>query len=343
MHSMMAEELAQIPEFIRSKSHLVEKKIESLALHAKSLRHIALVGRGSSAHACRFASYLLCQMTGRPPVEFHPSCSSLSQVQCDLSDHLVWAFSASGESRETVRGAQWLKQRGATVLAITEGGVTATLAEQADAIIPLLCGAERAVPATKSFIAQLLIAARLSGYELTAGASELADALGRVLASQAADSIASFLHGSRLNLLLGYGPAMAAALDGALKLQECASLPAQAWSYEAFLHGPVGFLSDKDRVVLVSHPCGRLPSGLLKALKSRVHSLCVLELTDCPLPEAELVQFADLIRIKIPGPTGFWQNALLYSVVLHQAALKLALLDGRNPDQPQGLKKITLV
>ena len=54
--------------------------------------------------------------------------------------------------------------------------------------------------------------------------------------------------------LIGNGPNVATALEGGLKLQESAQVPAHAWQLEEAMHGPWSIINPGDWVIL--WPCG---------------------------------------------------------------------------------------
>ena len=136
-----------------------------------------VLGRGSSGNAATFAAYLWTMRTGRHPVEFRPWLATQPLPEADWSDAAALAFSASGRSTDVALASTWLRGRGARVVAVTEAAdPEAHLVRASDEVFALGAGPERAVPATKSFTAQIFAAAALCGYPI-ANMVETSDAV----------------------------------------------------------------------------------------------------------------------------------------------------------------------
>jgi glucosamine--fructose-6-phosphate aminotransferase (isomerizing) len=121
----------------------------------------------------------------------------------------------------------------------------APLAELADATLDLAVGPKRAVPATKTFTAQVAALAMLAealGQPLWTPADwrPLPTAQEAMLADPGpATEAAAMLGATARSVHLGRGLLYAIALERALKLAETSSLPASGFSSADFLHGPV--------------------------------------------------------------------------------------------------------
>ena len=212
-----------------------------------------LVGRGSSGNVCTFGSYLLALQTGRQPIEFRPWLTTQTLPDSDWSDSVVYAYSFSGNSTDVAASAEWLRARGALIVAVTGAeSQHAHLLQAAHHVIRLGCGPELAVPATKSVIAQLFIAAALAGVEITLAAEQTAACMAQIDADSVAAKLAEFLHGARTVTWLARGPSLGGALDAALKMQESVGMPAFGYSMAEYLHGSIAAASPEDRVLLFS-------------------------------------------------------------------------------------------
>jgi glucosamine--fructose-6-phosphate aminotransferase (isomerizing) len=220
-----------------------------------SRQEVVLVGRGSSAHACTFGSYLFTAHAGPHPIEFRAWVSADATIEGARWDGAVaLAYSASGHTTEVAAAARWLRDRGAHVIGVTATSQPDTHLERvAHELFRLEVEAESALPATKTFCAQLFGTAALCGLPLGDAATETAAAMRAILDSDGAvDPLVQFLSGARQIVWVARGPAVAAALDAALKVQEAASRLAVGYSSPELLHGPILALSPEDRVVLLS-------------------------------------------------------------------------------------------
>src|SRR4051812_13116389 len=122
---------------------------------------IVLVARGSSDNAAIYGRYLLELAVGRPVALAAPSLFTLYDARVDATGWLAVALSQSGETPEIVGVFQRYLSAGARGIAITNNPAS-PLAELGDALLELGAGEERAVPATKTFLAQLAAFALLA-------------------------------------------------------------------------------------------------------------------------------------------------------------------------------------
>jgi glucosamine--fructose-6-phosphate aminotransferase (isomerizing) len=338
----MAREIADTPAMLTQLAAGWQARADELQAAVTSRKHVVLIGRGTSGNACTFATYLFASHGGRHPIEFRPWVAWTDQPS-DWSDAVALAFSASGNSTDVCRAAGWLKDRGAHVIGITSAGPPGCHLEGAShELFHLGVGPERAVPATKSFCAQLFASAALAGLPIVDAAADTAAAMTEALApgdDDAGARVAQFLAGARQAAWVARGPALAAALDAALKLQESAGLPATGYSSAEILHGPIGALSRDDRVVIVSD--GPAVADSLRAvtisLLARDTPFAVLGPQDTdPESDARLA-----VTIRVPMPAERWARTAVVAMVGQRAALHLARQRGLDPDAPRGLNKVT--
>ena len=130
------------------------------------------------------------------------------------------------------------------------------LAEQAHFVLPLHVGAEKAVAATKSYLATLsallqLVAVWSQQPELLNAVNALPELLLQAQALPAQltpEGVANVKHG----VVLGRGPGYAIAREIALKLKEVCGIHAEAFSSAEFLHGPVTLVKNQFAIVDVT-------------------------------------------------------------------------------------------
>ncbi len=96
---------------------------------------------------------------------------------------------------------------------------------------------------------------------------------------------------------------------------------ALGYSAAEFLHGPVGAYTSKDLVFLFT-PSDKLPEDILKVKKA-------LDERGTPY---------EVVR---PGKLKFPFNCLPVDIRMKMLALRLSLSKGLNPDNPNGLNKVT--
>ncbi len=139
---------------------LVVERFCRMCLDAASRRgRIYALSCGSSYHAAKAASLFFCELAR---VEIQPMLPGefRGQAARTLSDgDLVIAVSQSGETKDLIDVLDDVIASGRDVGRIAlVNNVNSTLAqEKSDLVIPLRCGPEIAVPATKSFMNQLVV------------------------------------------------------------------------------------------------------------------------------------------------------------------------------------------
>lgn len=333
IESHMKQEALETPVMLRREAaHWEAQAAEIRKLRGKR-PNVALIGRGSSGNACTFAAYLMTLQTGRHPIEFHPWVTTQTLPNADWSDTLAIAFSASGQSIDVAESLRWLKSQGALAVGVTASeGDELPLLDHADAVFRLNCGPEKAVPATKSFTAQLFAAAALAGYPLASAAEQAAQAMDAIVASDTVATMATFLQGARTVAWLARGPSYAGALDAALKTQESLGMPAVGYSTAEFLHGPIAMFHPSDRAVLFSGADEPMDSKQAVAATLLARGVPFLTIGTDATREAAL---------PIPFPDDRWARtpvlAFLSQLVCAELAQRLQL----DPDAPANLQKIT--
>src|SRR3990167_2429655 len=154
--TIMAQEAAEAPSRIREQLAANAGRIADIVklIKQKQPRYVYMVGRGSSDHAGVFAKYLIEIEIGLPVAAAAPSIASVYNKQLDLTGALVLVISQSGRSPDILAQVAMAKAAGALVIALVNDE-SSPLAQQADQVIPLNVGVEKAVAATKSYLATL--------------------------------------------------------------------------------------------------------------------------------------------------------------------------------------------
>lgn len=217
MRSHMATEIAEQPSLIRARAQGWDARARVLREMASGRRQLVVIGRGSSGNAATFATYVHALRTGRQAIELRPWITTQTEPG-DHSDCVAFAYSVSGKSTDVAHAAGWLRQGGAFVIGVTNALEQCLLDAASDERMSLDVGPELAVPATKTFSAQLFVSAALCGFFTAAVADEVASCMEALMEGREAESLADFLEGARQVVVIARGPLTAAALDAALKL-----------------------------------------------------------------------------------------------------------------------------
>jgi glutamine---fructose-6-phosphate transaminase (isomerizing) len=329
----MRADMAAQPDVLR---RLAERRADLVAaLRGPEPAGVVIVARGSSDYAAIFARYLLEAVTGRPVALAAPSLVTLYGAELRLDGWLALGISQSGRTPEIVTVLERYGAAGARTLALTNDPDSA-LAAAADAQVELGAGEERAVPATKTFTAQLAAVAlvaeslgpvpwRDADWERLPGDAEA------MLADPAPAGRAAETLGDTEELIaVGRGYSMCVALEAALKLREATGVRAEGWSAADFRHGPVTVARGDIPLLAVSAagPAAADVEELSAGLERG--GTPVLRLADSPA--ADLPYRGGLAEPLSTVPA---------TIRAQQLALALALRRGIDPDEPPGLGKVT--
>ena len=239
---------------------------------------IVIAASGSSRHAGLVAELLIEDLSGIA-VDVEYASEYCYRSEKSLKNAAVVVISQSGETADTLAALRKAQDAGHQTLAVTNVAGS-SMAREASVSFPTLAGVERAIPATKSFTAQLLVLhliALLAAESRSALAGPviakylqqlagLADVLDQQMTvwesqvSQLADQYRSFKN----FLFLGRGVHYAIAREGALKLKESSYLHAEGYPGGELKHGPNALVSDGTPLVMVTTVDRSDPDALLR-------------------------------------------------------------------------------
>jgi len=350
---------AEIHEQPQVLARLIDEEWESIEGIAKEIgrrgvRYIVIAARGTSDNAARYGQYLFGAYNRLPVGLATPSLFSIYNQPPRLEDGLIIGISQSGQSPDIVAVLEEGQRQGAPTLAVTNDP-DSPLAAQADYVIPLHAGEERAVAATKTYTAQLTALALLScalgddpdrpSTALRRGSGQRLEALRRiplaverVLAGE--EPIAEAVERYRYMetcVVLGRGYNYATAFEIALKLKELSYLIAESYSSADFMHGPIAVVGSGFPSLVIA-PSGKMfdtMRAFTLELKSRGAELLIISDRRDLLAEA---------TTPLPLPEGVpeWLSPIVCVVPGQLFAHHLTLAKGYDPDHPQGLHKVTL-
>jgi glucosamine--fructose-6-phosphate aminotransferase (isomerizing) len=225
-------------------------------VRASKSRGLVIAARGSSDHAALYAKYLFGARNRMLVTLAAPSLFTTYASPPNLEGQCVIGISQSGSSPDVVAVIEEAARQGVVTIALTNDPES-RLARAAALYLPLGCGPERSVPASKTYVASLLALALLS-QALDADPSFEA-ALGQVPPALAAaleqdeelDRLVPALLGPRA-IVLGRGFNLSTAEEIAMKLTETSYVLAKAWSIADFQDGPIAVIEPGLPVLLVN-------------------------------------------------------------------------------------------
>ena len=194
-------------------------------------------------------------------------------------------------------------------------------------MVPLCVGEEKSVAATKSYLSTLSAILQLVAYwqndkELIKALNTIPQAL--LKAVQAPSQLRyEDLDQIKNLVVLGRGFGYAISKEIALKLKEVCAIHAEAFSSSEFLHGPVTLVEGKLKILNV----------LVEDESVKVHQQQIDEMKHRGADLVHLHQVTINLHPRI-APLAIMQRFYL-------DIESIAIARGLNPDQPDGLKKVT--
>ncbi len=340
MASWMRTEAEEAPKVIERLLRENEGEVRSLArfLRKRPPALTLTVARGSSDHAALFAKYLLEARLEWPVLSLAPSVLTLYRARPRVPfPSLLLAFSQSGESPDLLKVVSAYRSQGALTVALVNREES-PLARMAEVALPLHAGEEKAVAATKSFLAMLaatlhLLAQLVEESRLRQVLPALPEALHRALE---ASGELDYLEDAENLFVLGRGFTYPVALEAALKLKEVAGLHAEGFSAAEFLHGPQALLEAGFPVLALVQKDEALEALLstLEGLKAKGAHLLVLS------PEPDALALADS-PLALPVASVPEITPLFLAQAFYPKAEALSRARGLDPDRPRHLTKVT--
>jgi glucosamine--fructose-6-phosphate aminotransferase (isomerizing) len=318
--------------------------IDKIAIQVKAndIKHIVVVGRGSSGHACDYFVYLTEIFTKYLVKDLNPSIVTSYDGSVSLDNSLVIGVSQSGMAPDVLMCLQKAVQCKSIVVSITNN-LDSPIAKVADYHLYCNAGVEKSIAATKSFSASMyllmLIVRKLSDDSLFKEAPKNIVLGVTQLLKYAEDivEVAKQLVNTKDMFVLSRGLNLAIAKESALKLSETSYIKAFGWSVAEFRHGPFAMV-DSNTTALIFAPSGRLQQEILAMVdKLRAEQAKVIVVGDV---------FADQtykVSPDIVVPDGTEIETPFYNIVVAQLiANYVSSAKGIDTDNPRGLSKVTL-
>lgn len=339
----MLKEIHEQPQVARELLHLLDTSphVSPMVEIMAEARHLYFVGCGTSYHACLLGAVYLGSLAGRAAIPVLAP-QFIAQYGSAVGPEDVGLFvSQSGETKDVLDAVRVSQQRDMGVLALVNV-LGSTLMNESERYLPLACGYEVSVPATKTFMNQALVflylALRAAGRDTEALAS-LPGLLERTI--EIVEPSIERLEGdiaSRDDLYcLGYGATYPIALEGALKLKEVTYAHCEGMLSTEFKHGPLSAVDEGYPVIFIVGPrdVPLLVSGINETTCRGGRAIAIGE--EDPRLQANA---DDLIVLPAAGPL---LSPLLATLPLQLLSYRLSIARGFNPDFPRNLSKTLTV
>ncbi|MBI4359034.1 MAG: glutamine--fructose-6-phosphate transaminase (isomerizing) [Candidatus Nealsonbacteria bacterium] len=325
--------------------------LEPLEPRLREVNRVILVACGTASYAALAAEYFF-EEYAEIPTEVDLGSEFRYRKPIIDNQTLFVAISQSGETADTLAAIKEAKTKGALTLGIVNV-VGSTIARQVGAGIYSHAGPELAVASTKAFTTQIadlvllmLFLARerkmslVAGQEIMNELRKLPEKMRSVLLQ--ADKIKALaekysVYKNFFYLGRKYGFPMA--LEGSLKLKECAYIHSEAYPSGEMKHGPIAIV-DEDFPSIVLAPQDsvyeKVVSNIqeIKARKGKVIAVTTAGNQDLEKLVDDVIYIPQTLELLTP---------LLAIVPLHLFAYYLAKKLGRDVDRPRNLAKSVTV
>ncbi|MFM8428016.1 MAG: isomerizing glutamine--fructose-6-phosphate transaminase, partial [Chloroflexota bacterium] len=218
----MLKEIHEQAQVARELSHVLNgnREVETLVEKMKSARNLYFIGCGTSYHAASVGAVYFAQLAGRAVIPVLAP-QFIPQYAPTVNHEDVGIFvSQSGETKDVLNALEAAEKKGMACFGLANV-VGSTLTKAASLSLPLCCGYEISVPATKTFTNQvvtfLYLAYKMAGKDVREldNIPDLMDKTLEMVAPQI-ETIAKEINGWNDLYCLGYGATYPIALEGAL-------------------------------------------------------------------------------------------------------------------------------
>lgn len=326
----------------------VDDNIERLA----NAKRILIVACGTSWHAGLVSEYIFEELA-RLPVEVEYASEFRYRNPVIYENDVVIAISQSGETADTMAAIKLAKEKGAFVFGVCNV-VGSSISRETHAGAYTHAGPEIGVASTKAFTTQItvltLIALKLAKYRGTISDSEfrlhlqeldrIPAKISKVLEENDHIKVIAEKYKDATNCLyLGRGYNFPVALEGALKLKEISYIHAEGYPAAEMKHGPIALIDEQMPVVVIATKKGHYEKVVsnVQEIKSR-NGKIIGVVTQGDEAVRELADYV----IEVPETLELL-SPLLTTIPLQLLSYHIAVMLGKNVDQPRNLAKSVTV
>lgn len=339
----MLKEIHDQPQVAREVLHMLEGSgdIDPLLDKIRAARHVYFIGCGTSYHACLAGAVYFAQLAGKAVIPVLAPQFAPQYLPAVGAQDVGIFVSQSGETKDVLNALQAAETRGMACFGLANV-IGSTLTKTTEACLPLCCGYEISVPATKTFTNQvvtfLYLAYRMAGHS-TAELERLPDLIEETITQTdpQIQALAGSINAWNDLYCLGYGATYPIALEGALKLKEITYAHCEGMLSTEFKHGPLSAIVDGFPVLFAAGPedTGLIISGINEVTCRGGRAIAVGQ------EDARLrTNASDMITIPAANPQ---VSSLLAVIPLQLLSYYMAVARGYDPDFPRNLSKTLTV
>ena len=246
----MLKEIHEQPQVAREVLHMLagSSDVQAVVDKMKNARNLYFIGCGTSYHACLAGAVYFARLAGRAVIPVIAP-QFIPQYLPTVGPQDVGLFvSQSGETKDVLNALYAAEKKGMQCYGLANV-IGSTLTKASICSLPLCCGYEISVPATKTFTNQIItflyLAYRLAGRdtrELDAIPGLMEQTI--ALTTPQVQTITPDVNAWEDCYSLGYGTTYPMALEGALKLKEITYSHCEGMLSTEFKHGPLSAITE---------------------------------------------------------------------------------------------------
>ena len=306
----------------------------------------------TSWHAGLVAEYIIEELV-RTPVEVEYASEFRYRNPIIYPNDVVIAISQSGETADTMAAIKLAKEKGAFVFGVCNV-VGSSISRETHAGAYTHAGPEIGVASTKAFTTQITVllilalkVAKAKGsinhsdyYKYLQELDMIPEQVKQTLTSnEKIKEVADKYKDAPNCLYLGRGYNFPVALEGALKLKEISYIHAEGYPAAEMKHGPIALIDEQMPVVVIATRKGHYEKVVsnIQEIKSRKGKIIGIVTKG----DKAVKELADYV-IEIPE-TSEILTPLLTTIPLQLLSYHIAVMLGKNVDQPRNLAKSVTV
>ncbi len=339
----MLKEIHEQAQVARELFHVLNgnREVDALIAKMKNARHLYFIGCGTSYHAASLGAVYFARLAGRAAIPVLAPQFIAQYAPAVNHDDVGIFVSQSGETKDVLNALEAAEARGMACFGLANV-VGSTLTKATSFSLPLCCGYEISVPATKTFTNQvvtfLYLAYKMAGKDVREldVIPELMDKTLEMVAPQV-EAIARDINEWNDMYCLGYGATLAIAMEGALKLKEITYAHCEGMLSTEFKHGPLSAVSKGFPIIFVSDGSAvpLIISGINEVKVRGARTIVIAE------EDARLRANADDVIVLPKSDPQI--SALLGVLPLQLLSYHMSVMRGFDPDFPRNLSKTLTV
>lgn len=304
-------------------------------------RHLYLIGCGTSYHAAILGSVYLSSLAGITSIPILAPQFIAQYGSAITADDLGIFVSQSGETKDISNALDIAHSNGMGAIGLVNV-IGSTLMRTTEYYLPLACGYEISVPATKTFtnqvIAFLYLSLQMAGLP-TESLYQLTDLMNRTIdmVEPQIDEILPYVKDWDDCYCLGYGSTYPIALEGALKLKEITYSHCEGILSTEFKHGPLSAVVENYPIFFIANQQDShlIVSGINEVTCRGGRAIVIAaENTSLRKNASNFIQLPD---------SGNILNPILSIIPLQLISYKMSIGRGYDPDFPRNLSKTLTV